>query len=86
VSTFRGFGKFTQGIFVPVGIRSWFPKAMALVVMVMVGVAVMASLDSVGTATTQPGLVASESSTPCDNPGIESGRTIRSLCRWLMNR
>ena len=46
------------------------PKAMALVLMVMVGVAVMASTDSARTpATAQPGLVASVEFAPCDVPG-----------------
>ena len=65
-------------------IRSGFPKAMALVVMVMVGAAVMVSMDSVGTATTQPGFVASESSAPCDNPGIESARPDDSITSTLV--
>ena len=67
------------------GIRSWYPKAMAMVVMVMVGVAVMASMDSAGTATTPPGLVASESSVPCDNPGIESARPDDSIALKLVD-
>jgi hypothetical protein len=46
------------------------PKAMALVLMVMVGVAVMASSDSTGKATTQPGLVAPAEFTACDDPGF----------------
>ena len=49
---------------------SSFPKAMALVLMVMVGVAVMASPDPAGTATTQPGLVAPAEFAACDDPGI----------------
>ena len=44
------------------------PKAMALVLMVMVGVAVMASTDS--TAPAQPGLVSPGEFAACDDPGI----------------
>ena len=46
------------------------PKAMALILMVMVGIAVVASTDSTGPATTQPGLAVSTDSAFCDDPGI----------------
>jgi len=45
------------------------PKAMALVLMVMVGVVVMTSTDSAGTAATDPNFVAAADFAACDDPG-----------------
>jgi hypothetical protein len=49
--------------------QAWLPKAMALVVMLMAGVAAMTSTESAGTAMTQPRFVASAEFAPCDDLG-----------------